>query len=133
MKSEQLLQKFSLLSIQNGIYLATESATESYTTEKYLTDHPSVLGTFGMLPETPLLDKTIMKATFEKIWTDWHWDDTWGWDFPTATRLGLPDKAIEALLMSIRTNTYLSNGHNYQDQRLRLYLPGTVVYCRLWL
>ena len=42
----------------------------------------------------------------------------------TATRLGLPDKAIEALLMPIRTNTYLPNGHNYQDQRLRLYLPG---------
>ena len=123
-----MLQKLSPLPIQNGIYLAAESAPDSYTNEKYLTDHPSVLGTFGMLPETPLLDKTIMKATFEKVWKDWHWDDTWGWDFPmtamTATRLGLPDKAIEALLMPIRTNTYLPNGHNYQDQRLRLYLPG---------
>ena len=33
-------------------------------------------------------------------------------------------KAIDALLMPIKTNTYLVNGHNYQDQRLRLYLPG---------
>ena len=42
----------------------------------------------------------------------------------TATRLGLPDKAIDALLMPIQTNTYLANGHNYQDDRLRVYMPG---------
>ena len=33
-------------------------------------------------------------------------------------------KAIDALLMKITTNTYLPNGHNYQDGRLTLYLPG---------
>ncbi len=127
-KYAEVLQNLSALPVQNGIYLATESATDSYTNEKYLADHPSVLGAFGMLPETPMLDKTIMKATFEKVWKVWHWDDTWGWDFPmtamTATRLGMPDKAIEALLMPIQTNTYLPNGHNYQNARLRLYLPG---------
>ena len=42
----------------------------------------------------------------------------------TATRLGLPDKAIEALLLPVQTNTYLPNGHNYQDERLRVYMPG---------
>jgi hypothetical protein len=26
--------------------------------------------------------------------------------------------------MPIQTNTYLNNGHNYQDQRLTIYLPG---------
>ena len=127
-KYADVLQKLSPLPVSDGVYLATESAPDSYTNEKYLTDHPSVLGTFGMLPETPLLDKAIMKATFHKVWKVWHWEDTWGWDFPmtamTATRLGMPDKAIDALLMPIRTNTYLPNGHNYQDQRLRLYLPG---------
>ena len=40
------------------------------------------------------------------------------------TRLGEPEKAVEALLMNKRTNTYLPNGHNYQDPRLRVYLPG---------
>ena len=39
-----------------------------------------------------------------------------------ATRLGEPEKAVEALLMNKRTNTYLPNGHNYQDPRLRVYL-----------
>ena len=123
-----VLSKLSPLPVQNGIYLATESAKDSYTNDKYLTDHPSVLGAYGMLPATPLLDKPTMKRTFDTIWQRWHWADTWGWDFPmtamTATRLGLPEKAIDALLMPIKTNTYLINGHNYQDQRLRLYLPG---------
>jgi protein-glucosylgalactosylhydroxylysine glucosidase len=115
-------------SAPTGIYLAAESAPDSYSNEKYLTDHPSVLGAFGMLPKTPLLDSMTMKRTLDKVWEVWHWDDTWGWDFPmtamTAARLGLPDKAVDALLMPIKTNAYLPNGHNYQDDRLRLYLPG---------
>ena len=41
-----------------------------------------------------------------------------------AARLGIPENAVSALLMDKRTNTYLPNGHNYQDQRLRCYLPG---------
>jgi hypothetical protein len=69
-----------------------------------------------------------MRRTFNHVWNVWTWDDTWGWDFPmaamTATRLNMPDKAVDALLMPIRTNRYLPNGHNYQDDRLRLYLPG---------
>jgi hypothetical protein len=42
----------------------------------------------------------------------------------TAARLNRPTQAIDALLMDVQKNTYLKNGHNYQDQRLRLYLPG---------
>ena len=69
-----------------------------------------------------------MKNTFNLIWNVWDWKVTWGWDFPmtamAAARLGMPDKAVDALFMPVQTNTYLSNGHNYQDKRLRLYLPG---------
>jgi hypothetical protein len=35
-----------------------------------------------------------------------------------------PELAINALMMDADKNTYLTNGHNYQDMRLRLYLPG---------
>ena len=42
----------------------------------------------------------------------------------TATRLHQPRLALEALLMDTPKNTFLVNGHNYQDKRLRLYLPG---------
>jgi hypothetical protein len=127
-KWDNVISKLSPLPIQDGHYLAAESAPDSYTNPEYKTDHPSVLGTFGMLPATSLLDKAVMKNTFDLVWNTWSWNDTWGWDFPmtamTAARLGLPDKAIDALMMKVQTNTYLLNGHNYQDDRLRMYLPG---------
>jgi hypothetical protein len=127
-KWDDVIAKLSHLPVQQGVYLAAESATDSYTNPEYKTDHPSVLATYGMLPETSLLDKQTMKNTFDLVWKEWSWADTWGWDFPmtamAATRLGLPDKAVDALLMNVQTNTYLPNGHNYQDDRLRIYLPG---------
>ena len=127
-KWDDVLQKLSPLPIQGDKYLFTESATDSYTNPEFRTDHPSVLGTFGMLPKTKMVDTTLMKNTFDWIWNNWSWKDTWGWDFPltamTAARLGKPDKAIDALLMPVQTNTSLNNGHNYQDGRLTIYLPG---------
>lgn len=127
-KWDDVMAKLSPLPKQDGVYLATESATDSYTNPEFKTDHPSVLGTYGMLPETNLLDKAVMKKTFNLVWNTWSWSDTWGWDFPmtamTAARLNMPDKAVDALMMKVLTNTYLVNGHNYQDERLRLYLPG---------
>lgn len=125
---DNVLDKLSALPVQDGVYLAAESARDSYTNPAYQTDHPSVLGTYGMLPETKLLDKQVMRNTFDLVWKIWSWEDTWGWDFPmtamTAARLGKPEQAVDALLMKVKTNTYLVNGHNYQDERLRLYLPG---------
>jgi len=127
-KWEAVLAKLSPLPILDQVYLATESAKDSYTNPEFKTDHPSVLGTFGMLPETSLLDKKIMKNTFDLVWKTWSWDKTWGWDFPmtamSAARLQMPEKAVEALFMNVTTNTYLKNGHNYQAERLTLYLPG---------
>ncbi|MBC7826631.1 MAG: hypothetical protein H7122_02710 [Chitinophagaceae bacterium] len=127
-KWDSVLKKLSPLPVQNNFYLAAESAPDSYTNPDYRTDHPSVLGALGILPASKMVDQKIMSKTFNLVWTNWSWNDTWGWDFPmtamTATRLGLPEKAIDALLMNIKTNTYLPNGHNYQDDRLRLYLPG---------
>lgn len=127
-KWDEVIAGLSPLPKQNGVYLATESATDSYTNPEYKTDHPSVLGAFGMLPETSLLDKAVMAKTFQLVWNTWSWSDTWGWDFPmtamSAARLNMPEKAVDALMMKILTNTYLVNGHNYQDDRLRLYLPG---------
>ncbi|TGE03695.1 hypothetical protein [Hymenobacter fodinae] len=127
-KWDEVLKKLSKLPQANGVYLATESASDSYTNPEFKTDHPSVLGALGMMPVTGQQDLPTMRRTFDLVWTDWTWDKTWGWDFPmtsmTATRLGLPEKAVDALLMKVHTNTYLPNGHNFQDDRLRLYLPG---------
>lgn len=127
-KWQKVLDRLSSLSEENGVYLGAESAKDSYSNPYLMTDHPSVLGAFGMLPSTKGLDPETMRNSLNKIWEKWHWDDTWGWDFPmtamTATRLNMPEKAVDALLMPVRTNTYLKNGHNFQDSRLRLYLPG---------
>ncbi|MBD2716421.1 hypothetical protein KBK19_15375 [Microvirga sp. STR05] len=127
-KYDDVLAKLSKLPQAGGVYLAAESAPDSYTNPEFKTDHPSVLAALGVMPATGQQDAATMRRTFDLVWKDWSWDKTWGWDFPmtsmTATRLGLPDKAVDALLMPVRTNTYLPNGHNYQEGRLPVYLPG---------
>jgi protein-glucosylgalactosylhydroxylysine glucosidase len=125
---DSVILMLSPLPMKGGIYLAAESAPDSYTNPRFMRDHPMVTGTFGMLPNSKMIDPAIMKATFDTVWNKWHWTETWGWDFPmtamAATRLGMPEEAVDALFMDVETNTYLPNGHNFQDKRLRLYLPG---------
>jgi hypothetical protein len=127
-KWNEVLQKLSSLPEKNGVYLAAESVPDSYHSDEYKTDHPSVLAACGFLPQSKMIDDATMLRTFDLVWKEWNWKATWGWDFPmtamTAARLGLPEKAIDALFMNVQSNTYLVNGHNYQDERLRLYLPG---------
>ena len=86
------------------------------------------LGALGMLPASRLVDKAKMHKTFRWIADNWNWQKTWGWDYPMtamcAARLGLKEQAVNTLLMNRQKNTYLANGHNYQDNRLRIYLPG---------
>ena len=125
---DDIIEKLAVLAQKNGVYLSAESAPDSYSNLPTYSDHPAVLGALGFLPESRVVNKKLMNATFDYVWDHWNWKKTWGWDFPfvamTATRLGRPDKAMDALFMDIPTNTYLVNGHNYQDKRLRLYLPG---------
>lgn len=125
---DNILAHMPPLAQENGLYLAAESAPDSWSNPRYMGDHPSVTGALGVLPPSPLVSDSTMRATFLHILETWDWPSTWGWDYPmlamTATRLGMPDKAIDALLMPVQKNSYLNNGHNYQDQRLRIYLPG---------
>ncbi|MFC2138820.1 hypothetical protein ACFLTE_11650 [Bacteroidota bacterium] len=112
----------------DSIYMGIGNAPDSYTNPENMRDHPMVLGSLGILPEWDKIDQQIMKNTLNVIMDKWNWPSTWGWDYPMvamcATRLGEPEIAIEALLMDVQKNTYLKNGHNYQSQRLRIYLPG---------
>lgn len=110
------------------LYLAAESATDTYENEKMTSDHPALLGALGFFPDSRLINREVMGHTLDWIVEHWNWPSSWGWDFPmtamTATRLLQPEKAIDALLLPMQKNTYLPNGHNYQDKRLRIYLPG---------
>lgn len=127
-KWDEIIDKLSPLTALEGKYLASEDAVDTYKDVRFTSDHPAVLGALGMFPKSNLVREDYMKNTLDWIWTNWNWGKTWGWDFPMtamcAARLGEPDMAVGALLMDKRTNTYLVNGHNYQDSRLRVYLPG---------
>jgi len=127
-KWDDIINRLSPLASKDGLYLAAETAPQTYEDVRFTSDHPIVLGAVGILPQSPLIEPEIMKNTFDWVLEKWNWDQTWGWDFPTAAmcaaRLYEPEKAVNALLMDKRTNTYLPNGHNYQTERLRIYLPG---------
>lgn len=109
--------------VRNDRYVAL--ATEPYLVRD---DHPSMLAALGMVPVTTVIDPATMGRTLADVLEDWDWDSAWGWDFPvaamTATRLGDPDLAVDALLMDRPKNTFLANGHNRQNASLPIYLPG---------
>jgi hypothetical protein len=111
----------------DGKYLLAESAPDSFTNPRFATDHPSVVAMLGVLPGGGV-DRATLAGTFDWIWTHWDWPSTWGWDYPmmamTAARLGRPDRAIDALLMTTPKNVYRRNGHNNQRPGLTIYLPG---------
>lgn len=123
-----MMNRLSHLAYKDSLYLAAESAPDTYHNIRYTSDHMSVLGAYGILPASPLVQQEIMNHTLNWVYTYWNWNHTWGWDYPMsamcAARLGLPQKAIDLLLMDKQTNTYLINGHNYQNNTLRIYLPG---------
>jgi hypothetical protein len=126
---DELINRLSPLAYnEDSLYLAAESAPQTYQDIRFTSDHPAVLGAVGILPQSRLVNDDIMRKTLDWVLNNWNWNKTWGWDFPMvamcAARLGEPQKAVDALLMDKRTNTYLPNGHNYQDDRLRCYLPG---------
>jgi protein-glucosylgalactosylhydroxylysine glucosidase len=128
MEWEEAINTLAPLAVKDELYLPNATTPDAYTQDQYRKDHPAVLGAYGFLPYNSRVDTTIMLNTFNEIMKKWDWESTWGWDYPlmamTATRLHKPELAIDALLMETQKNTYLINGHNYQDKRLRLYLPG---------
>lgn len=109
----------------NGVYLAHENCVDTFT--QFNHDHPSMVAALGILEGT-LIDPPIMKQTLERVEKEWQWETAWGWDFPmcamTAARLGDSERAVDFLLMDQVKNTYLPNGHNYQNSSLSCYLPG---------
>ena len=127
-KWQEVIDGLPSFAQKNELYLAAESAPDSYENEHYYSDHPMVLGAYGLLPETVSVDRQIMENTFSYISKNWNWPRTWGWDYPMAAicavRLNKPEEAVELLLKDVQKNTYLPNGHNYQSERLRIYLPG---------
>ncbi len=124
---DDVLKKLAPLPVADGKYLFTETTPDSYTNPEWNADHPAVLDALSFFPGLTV-DPTIMSNTFDWIWKNWNWPDTWGWDYPaiamTAARLGEPDRAIDALLMDTSKNHYGLNGQVYQRPDLTIYLPA---------
>lgn len=127
-KWAHILSHFPPLPEHAGIYQAAEGYGDTFINPRFISDHPAVLGAMGMVEPLPSTDPIKMRNTLHKIEKVWNWESTWGWDFPllamTALRLHDSERAVAYLLKPVQKNTYLNNGHNYQDKRLRLYMPG---------
>ena len=123
-----IIEKISALPVQDGLYLCSEDTKDSYQNQRYMSDHPIVSGISGVLPFTRLADPDILGNSLDTINKKWNWKTTWGWDFPmlamSAASIGRAEQAMDFLLMDAPKNRYLLNGHNYQDARLAIYLPG---------
>ena len=122
-----ILQHLPPLPTNKGLYQNAGNALTTFDDVKQRNDHPTLLAPYGMLRSTAA-DKNTMRRTLRKVMSSWNWENTWGWDYPmiamTAARVGLPDIAIDALMMKAEKNTYLNNGHNFQTNDLPVYLPG---------
>jgi hypothetical protein len=93
-----------------------------------MSDHPIISGIGGMIPVSQRVDRNILGNTLDTIALIWNWKSCWGWDYPllamSAAAIGKADQAVDFLMMEAPKNRYLLNGHNYQDARLSIYLPG---------
>jgi hypothetical protein len=123
-----ITRKISPLAVKDGLYLCSEDTKDSYTNPRYMSDHPIVSGIYGVMPWTKLVDNKILGNSLDTIMKKWNWRTTWGWDFPmlamSAAAIGRSGQAIDFMMMDAPKNRYLINGHNYQDARLAIYLPG---------
>ncbi|MGL6202168.1 MAG: hypothetical protein ACRC3H_24905 [Lachnospiraceae bacterium] len=109
------------------LYLAHANCPDTFA--KFQKDHPSMLGSYGLI-YTGRLNAEYMKKTLKKVLACWKFETMWGWDFAmmamTAVRLGQFELAVDILLMDTDKNKYVVSGNNYQYLRsdLPLYLPG---------
>jgi len=119
---ERIAERLPPLPLRDGIYIEMETPPVEDG------GHPAMLASLGVLPSSPMVDAKTMERTLEHVMRAWPRDRMWGWDFPltamTAARLGRSDLAVDALLLDWPKNRYLPNGHNFQEARLPIYLPG---------
>lgn len=118
------------LPIEDGVYVHSPEWRTSFTERNW--EHPDLIGVYGMVPPTGVVDLDVARHTLERVIPEWNWSRCWGWDFPwtcmAATRLGRPDLAIEAILLEQECNIYNEAGVNLGGPSplggKGYYLPG---------
>ncbi len=116
------------LPVKDSLYVAIESAPNTFTDIEMRNDHPSLLMTKGFLPGNDV-DTEMMRRTLKAVMNTWDWETKiWGWDYPmiamTAVRVGEPELALDILFSDEPGNTYLPNGHCPVRTDLMCYLPA---------
>ena len=98
-KWDKVLNGLSPLPTNGNVYVMEESQPDTY--EKHNYGHPSLIGTYGMLPGDGV-DPEFAKRTLLKVAQTWKWNQTWGWDFPmmamSAAKVGERQLAVDMLL-----------------------------------
>lgn len=107
---DHVLEHLSPLPLRDGVYSMWESVSrqsglrnttvDPWANPRWLSDHPSVMGLYGMLPGDGV-DLETMQRTFDKVYHLWpRWK--WGWDNAmvamSAARLGMRETAVSVLL-----------------------------------
>jgi hypothetical protein len=109
---DKVANQLASLPVKDGLYIYSDDRPDTYTSRN--TDHLDIIGIAGMLPPFQGLDPAIARRTVEEVGRGWHWDATWGWDFPwlamAAARTGNPKLAVEALLNPSVKNHYDERG-----------------------
>lgn len=99
-KWDQVSENLAPLPEQDGVYIRSPQWLETYKTQTY--EHPDMVGIYGMLPPTKMVEPQKARATLRKVWETWDKNRIWGWDFPwiamCAVRTGEPEIAVEAML-----------------------------------
>ncbi len=113
-KWETVVKNLAPLPQNEGVYLFCDGWKNTYS--KLNEGHPDPLGSVAFLPVTNAIDRDVASKTVSKIFDEWKWQNTWGWDFPwsamAAARMGKPQLAVDILLKDVKKNSYTVNGIN---------------------
>jgi hypothetical protein len=108
-----IIAKLSKLPVVKGKYVDVETEPDLFERKKVLPS--SMLMALGFLPQTPMVDPEIMRATFREICARNGMEHWYSWAMGkaamTAARLGEPEKAVEILTNEAPPARFMNNGH----------------------
>jgi hypothetical protein len=83
-------------------YVTFEGIQDMWNNPMYTSDHPGLIGVYGILPPTPGMDLPTLNRTLGMVYGYWNFTESYGWDFPliamTAARMANGEGAAYYLL-----------------------------------
>ena len=130
---DDVLSKLSKLTISGGKYVEMETDPEMYSRPGGFSS--AMLMALGYLPQTPMIDKEIMRHTFDAIYERNGLKSFVSWSLGkgamTAARLGECKRAVDILCNDARGAVFLKNGHVQRAKEplgCAAYLPANSAF-----